>query len=246
MIFVYHIPRFANGGHVKPIALCKSRRGPIARRKKPAHNDITMSPLKTYIPISKCRICKHLGEEEYGFQKYGWPDDDVFLKGTISELKDVSKSKGFKSCPECGTFYSYREQHEYLVEGSEEEQILIRISPTEAKEYFSKSDYERRISMFEKELTARSKKLREHAAKSLAYYYLFDSKEPKKAKAILASSDPVVQTGAFNYFYTLSEYYDSGKTLKPLRPLIKELIKSSDKKTAQWATWIQQRTRWKF
>lgn len=225
---------------------CSKVEQPIAPLKKSAHNEIAMSPLKTYIPITKCTICKHLDEEEYGFQKCGWSDSDSYLRGAASKLKNVNKSKGFKRCPECGTFYSYSEQHEYLVDGSEEEQILRRISPTEAKEYFSKSNYERRIKMFKEELTARRKIVRRHAAKSLAYYYLFDSNEPKKAMDIFTSSDPVVQVGAFSYFHTLSEYYDSGKTLRPLRPLIKELINSPNKKTAQWATWIQSRTRWKF
>ena len=86
-----------------------------------------------------CSICGELHDEEYGYQKYGWPDDDTFLPGSAEKLdlvKDLkphgSRSLLLKRCPGCRTWYLYRTDYEFLVNGSEDEQFLTRLTDEEA------------------------------------------------------------------------------------------------------------------
>ncbi len=45
-----------------------------------------------------------------------------------------------KHCPECGTYYLWDFEYEYLVNGSEDDLNLTRLSETEAKEWLDKFD----------------------------------------------------------------------------------------------------------
>jgi hypothetical protein len=75
-----------------------------------------------------------LKEKEYAFQKYG-RDDNTFLPDEASKLQTISDLKQgssrelkLKQCPECKTYYLYKTDYEYLVNGSEDEQSLTRLS----------------------------------------------------------------------------------------------------------------------
>jgi hypothetical protein len=88
-----------------------------------------------------CSICGELHDEEYGYQKYGWPDDDSFLPAAVERLvtvRDLKPDSGralvLKRCPECSTHYLYRTDYEFLVNGSEDEQFLTRLSDEKADE----------------------------------------------------------------------------------------------------------------
>lgn len=94
---------------------------------------------------SACAICSSLQDEEYAFQKYGWPDDDTFLPAAAAKLVVVrnlrphgSRDLLLKQCPQCGTFYLYRTDYEYLVNGSEDEEFLTRLTPDQAAEYLNR------------------------------------------------------------------------------------------------------------
>lgn len=89
-----------------------------------------------------CAICTNLENEEYAFQKYGWPEDDTFLPAAAARLLTVrnlsphgSRVLLLKRCPECGTYYLYRTDYEYLVNGSEDEEFLTRLTIEQAAEY---------------------------------------------------------------------------------------------------------------
>ena len=93
-------------------------------------------------PHQPCSICSELSGEDYAFQKYGWPEDNTYLPSAASSLVVVrdfrpyhSRKLQLRQCPECGTYYLYRTDYEFLVNGSEDEEFLTRLTSEEAATY---------------------------------------------------------------------------------------------------------------
>jgi hypothetical protein len=93
----------------------------------------------------QCRICSSLQDQEYAFQKYGWEQDNTHLPAAASHLKVVrdfrpydSRKQQLQQCPECGTYYLYRTDYEFLVNGSEDEEYLTRLTEEQATEYLNR------------------------------------------------------------------------------------------------------------
>jgi transposase-like protein len=89
---------------------------------------------------TKCRTCGPLGDREYASQKYGWEEDDTHLPSAFASLTLVSGPERPSSrldqlfrCPECGQHFHYVTDYEFLANGSEDEQTLIRITDAEAR-----------------------------------------------------------------------------------------------------------------
>ncbi len=90
-----------------------------------------------------CSICSSLKDQEAAFQKYGWEENDTYLPAAYNQLDEVVNLKPHDSsrqlkllqCPECHTYYLYRTDYEYLVNGSEDEEYLTRLTPEEATQY---------------------------------------------------------------------------------------------------------------
>jgi hypothetical protein len=96
-------------------------------------------------PTSTCSICSQLAAEESAFQKYGWEEDNSYLPNAAGKLQIVRDFKPHSSrllqirqCPECATYYLYRTDYEYLVNGSEDEEYLTRLSTEAAAKYLEK------------------------------------------------------------------------------------------------------------
>jgi hypothetical protein len=92
-----------------------------------------------------CSICAHLAAEESAMQKYGWEKDNTYLPSeanTLTVVKDFkqhsSRKLQLKQCPQCNTYYLYRTDYEFLVNGSEDEEYLTRLSEDEAAEYLKR------------------------------------------------------------------------------------------------------------
>ena len=92
-----------------------------------------------------CRICSRLLDEHYAFQKYGWPEDDTHLPDAASHLRVVRDFRPYDSrklqlwqCPECGAYYLYRTDYEFLAGGSEDEEFLTRLTNDEAAEHLQR------------------------------------------------------------------------------------------------------------
>lgn len=88
-----------------------------------------------------CSICSQLKERETAFQKYGSSYPDTFLPAAsekldiIIDFRPLSERKiQLRMCPECRTYYLYQTDYEYLTNGTEDEQELIRLSDAEAEE----------------------------------------------------------------------------------------------------------------
>lgn len=96
--------------------------------------------------IRACSICSHLAEYQHGFQKGGREEEDTFLPSEAYQLKLVREIRpnggnrvwDLKQCPECGTYYEYRTDYEFLISGTEDEQELSRLTDQEAAELLAK------------------------------------------------------------------------------------------------------------
>lgn len=89
--------------------------------------------------ISDCPICTQLKEYEYSFSK---SDDLNALPGPAYQLKRIKElvpewngSHWLEQCPHCGTYYTYKTVYEYLVSGSEDEEMLTRLTEAEAGQF---------------------------------------------------------------------------------------------------------------
>lgn len=94
---------------------------------------------------ASCSICSGLGAYHHGFQKYGREDEDTFLLVISSRLQNVKEidpgrrpTETLQKCPECGTYYLYTTEYEFLATGSEDEQTLSRLTDEEAARYLGR------------------------------------------------------------------------------------------------------------
>jgi hypothetical protein len=86
-----------------------------------------------------CSICAQLAPLEHAAQKWGREEEDTSLPAASAALEPVrdfapysSRQRLLLRCPECRTHYLYCSDYEYLVNGSEDEQWLQRLTPEEA------------------------------------------------------------------------------------------------------------------
>src|SRR5215211_5151825 len=89
-----------------------------------------------------CSICSSLADYESAYQKNGHPEDDTSLPAAYNSLQVVrdfkqnsSRLLQLQQCPECATYYLYRTDYEFLVNGSEDEEELTRLTDEAAAEY---------------------------------------------------------------------------------------------------------------
>lgn len=89
---------------------------------------------------SLCSICSDLADCEKAYQKYGTEENDTQLPAAFTQLmlvKDLrpmgSRERKVLKCPECGAYFLYETDYEYLVNGSEDEQTLTRLTDKEGE-----------------------------------------------------------------------------------------------------------------
>lgn len=92
-----------------------------------------------------CEVCSNLADREYAFQKYGAEENNTYLPAAADLLKIVkdfapydSRKLQLRQCGECGRYYLYRSDYEYLVNGTEDEEFLTRLSADEAAEHLAR------------------------------------------------------------------------------------------------------------
>ena len=89
----------------------------------------------------RCRICSRLKGHELGRQTHGRPEEDTSLPDAARHLRNVReldpgsvRYAWLRQCPECATYYLHRDDYEYLATGSEDEQLLTRLTDEEAED----------------------------------------------------------------------------------------------------------------
>lgn len=94
--------------------------------------------------MSTCPICGNLKDHETSWSKYGSPDDDRPLpsaaeKLTVLPLPDDTpvEKRHLRRCPGCGAFFGYLQWHEYSINGTEDEEELVRLAPLEINEFLA-------------------------------------------------------------------------------------------------------------
>lgn len=91
---------------------------------------------------SHCDLCSSLGQSERAYQKFGAEENDTELPSAAAQLvlvKDLrpmgSRELKVLRCPHCGTYFLYETDYEYLVNGTEDEQTLTRLTNEEVEKY---------------------------------------------------------------------------------------------------------------
>ncbi len=165
--------------------------------------------------LDQCEICSELGGVERSFEKYGWPDNTQSLPSPVSRLELAENIEGYdkerhhvKRCPICGTFYQYDLTYEYLVGGSEDEETLKRLTPTEARRFLDDETYNALIQKMEPNLNSSDVMVRRHAARSLISHYL-ELGDIAKIKTYLAHSDSEVLRGGLSFLWNcVDDHYE--------------------------------------
>ena len=93
--------------------------------------------------MPSCPICSQLGDVHISFYKYAAPEYDRPLPEASQKLvilptlgaSDPEKEH-VRRCPQCGRLYHYAFSYEYLVNGSEDEEVLTRMTPDQEKRLF--------------------------------------------------------------------------------------------------------------
>lgn len=100
------------------------------------------TPSSSPSPAHSCPVCADLKDRELASQKFGWEQNDTHFPPAASRLivvRDIrpgeARAKQIWQCPECRTFYLYESDYEYLVNGSEDNQSLTRLTGEFAGEY---------------------------------------------------------------------------------------------------------------
>ncbi len=159
--------------------------------------------------ISDCEICSRMDEIENAFYKYGWDDLTRSLPveaGRLVAAEEISsydkENNHLRQCPLCGVYYLYLCTYEYLVNGSDDDVTLTRLTPTQVRGRLSDAEYERLIAAHRQNLTHQETNTRGYAAKCLVSHHL-EQDEQQAVEALLLNPDTAVVDGALFYLVRL-------------------------------------------
>jgi hypothetical protein len=204
-----------------------------AARAKPKG---TPQPIATsrYIAISDCDICKNLKEYERSFVKIGREHEATQLPPAAARLLNRER------CPICGTFYKYKFEYEFLIGVSEDEEILTRLTFTQAKSSLTASEYDSIMRWMPSNLTHPNPGTRHFAAKCLASHHL-DRGDAGAILPYLEHSDPEIVLGALDFLLDACAQTENMPVFLRLLDKFQEMTTSSSEKVAQWAVAIVRR-----
>ncbi len=192
------------------------------------------------ILISHCSICSRLGEIETSFSKYGSDDPDRLLPPEASRLVPLTPPDTYdaerhhvRRCPECGIFYRYDQSYEYFVNGSEDEEELRRLTPTEARDQMSDSTYEHLIAFLEAHRNTPDPRDLHFIAKCLTAHYLATS-NVEGITTLLRDSRPDIVKGALFFLRWLVVNGSPVNGMRPFESAIRE-IRVADDESLRWA-----------
>lgn len=195
------------------------------------------------IPISDCEICSHLAEVETAFYKYGWDEMTRSLPaeaGRLIELKDAPDYKEndhLEQCPICKVYYRYRFTYEYLVNGSEDETTLTRLTPADVRMLLPDAEYERLIAIQRQCLEHPEASTRFYAARCIAAHYLAQN-ELAQVEALLMSANTPVVDGVL--YFLIRQVVEHSRLLAPTawREILSHLAASPEQQIANRAAYL--------
>ena len=150
--------------------------------------------------LSECEICSRLDDVNYASSKYG-SDESTSLPASSARLANAQEDPGgdrrsfVKKCPNCGVFYLYETDYEYLAGGSEDSETLTRLTATEARNLMAPELLESLIEGLRGDLEAPQPMDRRYAGMSLAGYAI-DNQDLNGLSEILGNRDEEVVRGA--------------------------------------------------
>lgn len=186
------------------------------------------------IPIAACEICSALDEVETSFSKYGWDDMDRPLPPAAARLEFFKALDAYdaerhhiKRCPVCGIFYEYHLTYDYYVNGSEDEETLIRLTPAQARDWIDEATYEFLMQQAHAGLTDAQPLTRRYAAKCLVSHHMERGEMPLAA-AYLAHPDPEVIKGALFFLRKLANDGDRLPEIASVKAAVESLAQHAD------------------
>jgi hypothetical protein len=103
-----------------------------------------MAEPDTHIPGKPCPVCSQLKDEEYALQKFGREENNTSLPiaanllTIVHDFRPLSNRKlQLHQCPQCASYFLYRTDYEYLVNGSEDEEFLTRLTTEQTEVYLN-------------------------------------------------------------------------------------------------------------
>ncbi len=195
------------------------------------------------ITIAECEICSALQDVETSFSKWGWDELARPLPIAASRLAPVEDTTTYdkerhhvRRCPICGTFYQYDQSYEYLVNGSEDEEVLTRLTPSQVRRFLSEREYEDLCAWMAHCMTATELSVRRYAAQSLVAHHL-ERGEPDQVTPYLQLDADVVD-GVLLFLVRESDDLERLRRLLPLQPALEELARAAGSEVAGRASYL--------
>jgi len=197
-----------------------------------------------YIPLGACEICSRLDEVESAFDKYGWDDMTRSMPEQAGQLVPAEDSEGYerqnhyvKRCPVCGIHYQYDYEYEYLVNGSEDDITLTRLTPDESRRYLSDERYEFLIDHLRTSLSDPDPKTRSYAARSLVAHALTRSNLAEVERYLVYPDVQVVEGAVLQLKYWLQNQANLDES-RSLVPVLRSVTQHASEKAAKLAWYL--------
>ena len=192
------------------------------------------------LSLADCEICCELSGVETSFSKYGWPDSDQSMDPAASRLELAESIEGdyrkenhhVKRCPLCGTYYQYDYSYEYLVNGSEDEEELTRLTPTQARRFIEDETYDLLLQKMERNLNHDDIPTRRYAARSLASHYLELGDMTKVRTYLTPDTYNEVLRGILYFFWNCEDDHYKVAEIAQLKDVLKKLRGHADENIA--------------
>jgi len=198
------------------------------------------------IAVSDCEICSHLAEVETSYAKYGWEDHTRPLPPQAGRLTPVGDPGALnpehhvRRCPLCGTLYRYDWSYEYLVNGSEDEEVLTRLTPDEARAWLTEAEYAALVACLPVWAAHPDAQTRHYAGKCLAAHWLA-CQDLAALRALLRHHDTRVAEGAVAHLARLTGEGPPSAALRQLQSVFAALGASAEGELAERARWLAAR-----
>ena len=205
---------------------------------------------RQYISLADCEICSQLQAVETSYCKSGREDQTVLLPPAAARLVPAAEVETYdaewrplKRCPVCGLFYAFDQSYEYLVDGSEDEEKLTRLTPNQVRNFLDDETYEFLMTRLTGDLTHADAATRRYASQCWVSHHL-ERGEIDSMAHYLRHADPEVVKGALFFLRRLLDdfWWQTGNprvaAIARLRNVFQALLQYPDQEASRVATLI--------